>query len=95
MQAEFDREIRLPHRRESCDRVREPIRIFIESIPPPKPPEVCEAISEEEGEIKGAEEAQEMGGRSEAAKGHRHRPWARRGVISGRKQSWKLGCFQI
>ena len=79
-------------RRESCDRVRDPIRIFIDSIPPPKPPELGEEIrEEEEDEIKGAEEAaQEM--RNEATKGHRDRPWARK---EGRRARRRRSHFRM
>ena len=67
--------------RESCDRVREPIRIFIDSIPPP-PPEICDEICEE-GEIKEPEAPQEMKNKTPDHRGRRRRrTWARK-VISG------------
>ena len=70
--------------RDSCNRVREPIRIFIDSIPPPPPPEICDEIGELE--IKEPEAPQEMRNKTPDDRDHRggrrrHRPWARK-VIS-------------
>ena len=70
------------YHRDSCVRVREPIRIFIDSIPPPSPPEICDDIGELE--IKEPEDPQEMRNKTpddQCSRGRRHRPWARK-VIS-------------
>ena len=67
--------------------MREPIRIFIDSIPPP-PPEICDEIivgeEAEEDEIKDPEALQEMRNKTlEDQRRHSRpcRPWARK-VIS-------------
>ena len=85
--------------RDSCNRVREPIRIFIDSIPPPPPPppEICDEIGELE--IKEPDAPQEMRNKTPDDRDHRggrpqHRPWARKVIsapMGGRKGEWEEG----
>ena len=82
--------------RDSCNRVREPIRIFIDSIPPPSPPpEICDEIGELQiGGGEPEEETEEMKDETPASRNHRHRPWARK-VISAHWKNAAVWVFDL
>ena len=81
--------------RDSCNRVREPIRIFIDSIPPPSPPpEICDEIGELQigGGEQPEEETEEMKDETPASRNHRHRPWARKVISAHLKTRGQWPC---